>query len=459
MKSALLHKRAFTGYPNEVELLEASGDRLFEVDSLRQPGQRMLVALAEDGTVDYPVYEPAKKKVKWKLDDRFGKKFKSEVKKHMEAEVEKAETPKEEQEAVNSPALRTAKLAKMGKCTECGEERSLNRDRICHECQQKEWEAQDEKTAATTKYVPLTCEIRDDMGAPESVGHVYSTAEAVLWFREHGVPFDQVVSKDDGERTTFTFTKSAATGGQRLIEQVIGSGLFNSSEEEHYSKRGCEYCNGGAGSVMDVKGYRNLEEAKKGEGNLIEFELCGNCLNQLYYGEEGEYMGQRYQRPMRASKTAGWDEIRPGDRVTIRIPAGMGRNGQEWAEKSGRVVMRSSQGGWVLNMGGPHGSPGVASPENFLSVQHRKQAASVHELKPLVDKLRNADIRDVFGDGMRLIQVAKQVGASDLKRACEHYLATLEKIVSAGGQIPRRKQRAADDAWKRLEAAYVHFVR
>jgi hypothetical protein len=108
MKSALLHKRAFTGYPNEMELLEAGGDRLFEVDSLRQPGQRMLVALAEDGTVDYPVYDPGKKKVKWKFDDRFGKKFKSEVKKHMGGEVAEAETPKEEEEATNDPKLRKA---------------------------------------------------------------------------------------------------------------------------------------------------------------------------------------------------------------------------------------------------------------------------------------------------------------------------------------------------------------
>ncbi len=108
MKSALLRKRAFTGYPGEIELLESGGDRLFEVDSLRVPDSRMLVALAEDGSTDYPVYDPDTEKVKWKFDDRFGKGFKSKVKKHMQGEVEKAETPKETEEAVNDPALRKA---------------------------------------------------------------------------------------------------------------------------------------------------------------------------------------------------------------------------------------------------------------------------------------------------------------------------------------------------------------
>ncbi len=65
------------------------------------------------------------------------------------------------------------------------------------------------------------------------------------------------------------------------------------------------------------------------------------------------------------------EAIRPGDRVTIWVPAGFGRGGQEWSKKSGRAVMRSSGGGWVLNMGGPHGTPGIASEENIVSVKKR----------------------------------------------------------------------------------------
>lgn len=58
------------------------------------------------------------------------------------------------------------------------------------------------------------------------------------------------------------------------------------------------------------------------------------------------------------------DAIRAGDRVTI-----VNRFGQE---RTGRAVMRSSCGGWVLNMGGPHGTPGIADDNNIVRVQKRK---------------------------------------------------------------------------------------
>lgn len=53
------------------------------------------------------------------------------------------------------------------------------------------------------------------------------------------------------------------------------------------------------------------------------------------------------------------DTIRPGDRVTI-----VNRFGQE---RSGRAVMRGPYG-WVLNMGGPHGTPDIACDENTVRV-------------------------------------------------------------------------------------------
>lgn len=62
------------------------------------------------------------------------------------------------------------------------------------------------------------------------------------------------------------------------------------------------------------------------------------------------------------------DEIRHGDKVTILVPAGIGRGGQEWKRATGRAVMRGLHG-WVLNMGGPHGRPGIASEENIVKVR------------------------------------------------------------------------------------------
>lgn len=61
--------------------------------------------------------------------------------------------------------------------------------------------------------------------------------------------------------------------------------------------------------------------------------------------------------------------IKHGDRVTILVPAGYGRNGQEWQKATGRAVMLSANGGWVLNMGGRYGTPGIATVENTVRIR------------------------------------------------------------------------------------------
>ena len=66
--------------------------------------------------------------------------------------------------------------------------------------------------------------------------------------------------------------------------------------------------------------------------------------------------------------------IRVGDRVTILVPNGIGRNGQEYAERTGRAVICSGTH-VALNMGGKHGTPGVATPENIVRVNARKGGA------------------------------------------------------------------------------------
>lgn len=58
-----------------------------------------------------------------------------------------------------------------------------------------------------------------------------------------------------------------------------------------------------------------------------------------------------------------WD-IQAGDRVTIRTPQGQ--------KRTGRAVMRGP-GGWVLNLGGRYGTPGIAAPENIVSVRRGKR--------------------------------------------------------------------------------------
>jgi hypothetical protein len=62
--------------------------------------------------------------------------------------------------------------------------------------------------------------------------------------------------------------------------------------------------------------------------------------------------------------TGGLDDIGPGDRVTIRTPHGQ--------ERTGRAVMRGPAG-WVLNMGGKHGTPGIASEDNIVKVRKARK--------------------------------------------------------------------------------------
>ena len=51
--------------------------------------------------------------------------------------------------------------------------------------------------------------------------------------------------------------------------------------------------------------------------------------------------------------------VRPGDRVTIATPHG--------SHVTGRAVLRGPYG-WVINLGGPHGRPGVATESNIVRV-------------------------------------------------------------------------------------------
>ena len=69
------------------------------------------------------------------------------------------------------------------------------------------------------------------------------------------------------------------------------------------------------------------------------------------------------------------DAIRAGDRVTISTPHG--------SRLTGRAVMRSSDGGWVLNLGGKHGTPGLAHERNIVKVSPRARSnpeTEAHEL-------------------------------------------------------------------------------
>jgi hypothetical protein len=56
------------------------------------------------------------------------------------------------------------------------------------------------------------------------------------------------------------------------------------------------------------------------------------------------------------------DGIRRGDRVTIITPHGI--------KLTGTAVMRGAMG-WVINLGGRHGTPGIATEGNCVGVRRK----------------------------------------------------------------------------------------
>jgi len=68
---------------------------------------------------------------------------------------------------------------------------------------------------------------------------------------------------------------------------------------------------------------------------------------------------------MRKRTKKTFADIRPHDLITIQVPGGLSRHGREYHKVSGRVVMKGPAG-WVINIGGSHGTPKVASIDNFI---------------------------------------------------------------------------------------------
>ena len=64
-------------------------------------------------------------------------------------------------------------------------------------------------------------------------------------------------------------------------------------------------------------------------------------------------------------------QIAIGDTVEMLVPAGRRLDGShDYATRRGRVVMRGNHG-WVLNLGGQHGTPGICSTVNFVRIVRR----------------------------------------------------------------------------------------
>lgn len=109
--------------------------------------------------------------------------------------------------------------------------------------------------------------------------------------------------------------------------------------------------------------------------------------------------------------------IKPGDKVTIVTPQGQ--------QRTGRAVMRSSHGGWVLNMGGKHGTPGIADDSNIVAVRVRGSFGAVTKRC------------EVFATAKPRAKRMEYAGSFESCSAAEDYAEYLRK----GGHRARVKRR------------------
>jgi hypothetical protein len=65
--------------------------------------------------------------------------------------------------------------------------------------------------------------------------------------------------------------------------------------------------------------------------------------------------------------------IRPGDRVRLLVPNGIGRAGVEYKEVRG-VAMIVGPDRVAVNLGGKFGRPGVVTAENYVAHTHTAHA-------------------------------------------------------------------------------------
>lgn len=90
--------------------------------------------------------------------------------------------------------------------------------------------------------------------------------------------------------------------------------------------------------------------------------------------------------PGEFERGALFDSIRPRDMVTIITPHG--------SKMTGRVVMRGPYG-WVLNLGGRHGTPGIATAENVIAVRGNKGGRLPPVVKPSWDPHGRKDLPEM----------------------------------------------------------------
>ena len=91
-----------------------------------------------------------------------------------------------------------------------------------------------------------------------------------------------------------------------------------------------------------------------------------------WLAENKQFLGSRDGLPGDFHREVLFNSIQNGSRVAIQAPRG--------SLLEGRAVMRGPAG-WVLNLGGSHGTPGIASESNTIWVSGASQTLGIGKQK------------------------------------------------------------------------------
>jgi len=122
---------------------------------------------------------------------------------------------------------------------------------------------------------------------------------------------------------------------------------------------------------------RQTVPASRAEAASLRRELRGRGYR---LNNPGGYLTS-LSESQRPSEAGLMSQIRSGDKVTFADHFGQLR--------TGRAVMPSAHGGWVLNMGGAHGTPAVVDERNVVRVKKAREVARNPELLVVNNPCRN----------------------------------------------------------------------
>jgi len=105
-----------------------------------------------------------------------------------------------------------------------------------------------------------------------------------------------------------------------------------------------------------------------------DWEKAKEIAAESGHKEGWPYITGIYKKMHGGKVASALQVIRAGDRVTILTPHGQ--------EVTGKAVMRGPYG-WVLNLGGAHGRPGIATEQNIVKVVPARRTASAARVASL----------------------------------------------------------------------------